>query len=87
MGLEPAIFERLRNSSLDKFIGFKNLGGLSFSDNRNSEYMVAERSVSYRLRKLIRSDNASMSKKQCENHCHSPRVPIVEIIMIGLYSP
>jgi len=54
--------------------------------------VVAERTVNNNHRVVIakafiRSDNANMSKKQCEDHCSRPKVSNHRIIRIGLYSP
>ena len=69
VGLESATFVRGRNSWLNKLIGLKNVGGLSWLLlDQNSGYyiMVVERSV-IKLKRLlwkyIWSDNANMSKK------------------------
>lgn len=73
MGLEPAIFERLRNSSFNKLINLEDCGGLSYIPKLwilgfkvlKFDIVVVERSVINieLLWKHIWSDNANMSKK------------------------
>lgn len=70
----PAIFERLRNSSLNEFLNPPNLGGLNYSIKHIETLnivVVAERTVSRRriwiAKASISSDNANISNKTvCE---------------------
>ena len=98
VGLEAATIERVRNSSLVKWICAENSAGLKLgteaTDWHHKMPVVGEHCVSLR-RSIVRTagditrDYADMSsEKQGEKPCHrKPKVSYVKVICVGLVGP